>query len=53
MYAGKLAPLYIQIPGVPGTSFHPGSIMLIYRLNIFAAVLFSLFPSTVFLMAVC
>ena len=53
MYAGKLAPVYIQIPGVPGTRFHPGSIMLIYRLNIFAVVPFSLFPSTVFLMAVC
>ena len=36
MYAGKLAPVYIQIPGVPGTRFHPGAIMLIYRLIIFA-----------------
>ena len=43
MYAGKLTPVYIQIPGVPGTRFHPGSIMLIYRLIIFAVVPFFLF----------
>jgi hypothetical protein len=36
MYAGKLTPVYIQIPGVPWTRFHPDSIMHIYFLIILA-----------------
>ena len=53
MYAGKLGPVYIQIPGVPGTRFHPGSIMLIYRLIVFAVVpFFSFSQHGVFLQSV-
>ena len=42
MYTGKWAPVYIQIPGGPWARFHPDSIILIYRVIIFAVVPFFL-----------
>ena len=38
-----LAPVYIQIPGVPWARFHPDSIIFIYRVIITAVVPFSRF----------